>query len=302
MTGYLHPAYAASLAEFGTPRELPHCGGWILQRQIPGIKDFDGMGCYPLFNCKDWSSLSTDLKEVKQELVSLSLVADPFGEYDIALLHQCFKDLMIPFKEHFVVDLSQPVGDFVCEHHQRYARKSLKIITVERCQHPEQHVDEWTNLYGNLIQKHHIKGIAAFSQVSFLQQLQVPGMVAFRAVYEATTIGMALWYVWKDIGYYHLAAYSDLGYKLRASFALFWSAFECFADCRLKWLNLGAGAGTTRNGSEGLSRFKRGWATGTRTAYLCGRIFDHTTYSRLVVERRVAVDSYFPAYRKGEFQ
>lgn len=27
MTGYLHPGYAESLAEFGAPRELPRCGG-----------------------------------------------------------------------------------------------------------------------------------------------------------------------------------------------------------------------------------------------------------------------------------
>jgi len=34
LTGYAHPTYAQSLAEFGTPLELSRCGGWILVREI----------------------------------------------------------------------------------------------------------------------------------------------------------------------------------------------------------------------------------------------------------------------------
>lgn len=49
MTGYIHPGYAESLTEFGTPRELPRSKGWILKCQIPGFSDYDAMGCYPLF-------------------------------------------------------------------------------------------------------------------------------------------------------------------------------------------------------------------------------------------------------------
>jgi hypothetical protein len=43
VNGYLRPGYAESL-EFGTPRELPRCGGWVLERQIPGFPDQDAMG------------------------------------------------------------------------------------------------------------------------------------------------------------------------------------------------------------------------------------------------------------------
>ncbi len=46
--GYLSSAYAESLAEFGRPRELAKCGGWILERKIPGTDLHDAMGCYPL--------------------------------------------------------------------------------------------------------------------------------------------------------------------------------------------------------------------------------------------------------------
>lgn len=44
ITGFLHPLYAASLAEFGTMRELPEGGGWILERKILGIPYRDAMG------------------------------------------------------------------------------------------------------------------------------------------------------------------------------------------------------------------------------------------------------------------
>jgi hypothetical protein len=113
MTGYLHPAYAQSLAEFGTPRGLPESGGWILERPIPGTPHHDAMGCYPLFTCQNLPKLYTDLEYIKKDLVSLALVTDPFGEYDEGYLRRCFKYLVIPFKDHFIVDLRRPINDIV---------------------------------------------------------------------------------------------------------------------------------------------------------------------------------------------
>jgi hypothetical protein len=301
MSGYMHSSYAASLAEYGAPQELTQCGGWILRRRIPGSDSFDAMGCYPLFNCSNWSALAADLESISNDFVSITLVTDPFGKYNLSILETCFKDKLMPFKQHFVVELGNRLKMFVSDHHQRNVRKALKVIQVERCDCPESLIDDWVGLYHSLVKKHQIKGIADFSKAAFLQQLRVPGIIAFRATYEGLTVGILLWYVWQDVGYYHLAAYSDLGYKLRASFALFWLAFEYFSDCDLKWLNLGAGSGIRENSSEGLSRFKRGWATGTRTAYLCGRVFDTLKYCEFSAQTNTASSDYFPAYRKGEF-
>lgn len=301
MTGYLHPGYVQSLSEFGTPRKLPRSKGWILERQIPGFPYRDAMGCYPLFACQDWSQLYADLEDMGKKLISLSLVTDPFGEHDEAYLHQCFRDVVIPFKEHFVIDLSRPMDTFVCGHHRRYTRKALRQLHIERCEDPTQFINEWVDLYAALIERHNIKGILAFSELAFGKQLSVPGIVALRAVSEETTVGMLLWYVQGEVGYYHLGASSATGYELRASFAMFWSAIEYFAANGLRWLNLGAGAGVKSNGTDGLSRFKRGWSTGTRTAYFCGRIFDQARYAEIVKVKGIPTISYFPAYRKGEF-
>jgi len=297
----MHSCYAESLAEFGMPRELPRCKGWILVRQIDGFPYYDALGCYPLFVCQDWSQLHADLEElVGDEVVSLSLVTDPFGKYDPTYLRQCFKDVVIPFKDHFIVDLSCSRETFVSNHHRRYVRKALRDVHVERCQDPMQFNDEWVKLYGALIEKHNIKGISAFSRLAFAKQLKIAGLVMFRAVYKETTVGMTLWYIQGDVGYYHLGASNDIGYKLRASFALFWCAIEYFAGQGLRYLNLGAEAGIRSNDTDGLSKFKKGWSTGTRTAYFCGRILSPKRYAEIVKAKGITGTDYFTSYRKGE--
>jgi hypothetical protein len=302
VNGYLHSNYANSLIGFGSPRALPRSGAWILERQIQGFPDRDAMGMYPLFCCRNWRNLNEDLDEIKHALVSLALITDPFGDYDEAHLRLCFKDVVSPFKEHFVVDLSRSINSVVTDHHRRNTKKVLQRVCVERCAKPAGHLDEWFGLYKNLIRRHQITGIAAFSRDAFAKQLDVPGIVAFRARNEAVTVGMLLWYIQGNVGYYHLGAYSEFGYELQASFALFSFAIEYFAANGLRWLNLGAGAGVKGDGMDGLSRFKRGWSSDTRTVYLCGRIFNHLRYQEIVRAKGIGITGYFPAYRRGEFR
>jgi hypothetical protein len=273
----------------------------MLEREIPGFPYRDGMGCYPLFSCQDWSQLHLDVEHIGDDLVSIALVTDPFGDYDEASLRQSFGDRVIPFKEHYIIDLERPIDTFASKHHRRYAQKALRMIRVEHCEEPERFADDWTDLYAALVQRHSITGLAAFSRESFLRQLRVPGVVAFRAIDREKTVGMLLWYVQGRVGYYHLGASSPEGYNLRASFALFWFAVEYFAATGNRWLDLGAGAGVKANGTDGLSRFKRGWCTGTRTAYFCGRVLNPAVYTKVAKARRISGTDYFPAYRKGEF-
>jgi hypothetical protein len=259
------------------------------------------MGCYPLFACQDWHGLDADLRELATDLVCLSLVTTPFGQYDAELLARCFPEISRPFKEHFVVDLALPMRSYVSDHHQRNARLALRAVEVECSESPVHYGDEWVGLYANLIKRHNITGIAALSRRCLSLQLAVPGAIAFRARYDEQTVGMLIWYVSDEVAYYHLGAYSDAGYEVRASFALFWSAIEYFQRRGLRWLNLGAGAGVQQCGVDGLSRFKRGWSTGSRTAYFCGRIFNAEKYTALVNRAARPTTTYFPVYRFGEF-
>jgi hypothetical protein len=259
------------------------------------------MGCYPIFTCENWSSLEKDLDWVGSQLVSLSLVTDPFGKYNQQELQQYFKDIARPYKEHFVIDLKRQPEEFVAKHHQRNAHNALKMVKVEICPEPIRILGEWDSLYNNLIERHNIKGITKFSHNAFAKQLSVPGIVAFRAVVDDKTVGMLLWYIQCDIGYYHLGAYSPEGYKLKTSFALFWRLLEYFKDMGLRWLSLGAGAGAQGGKNDGLTRFKRGWSTETRTVYFCGRIFDLKKYQEIISLRNLGNTNYFPAYRADEF-
>ena len=95
-------------------------------------------------------------------------------------------------------------------------------------------------------------------------------MVMFKAESQGAIIGLDLWYVQGEVAYGHLVALNSLGYQLRASYALKW--FYSNTLPTVHWLDLGAAAGTAAESKDGLSQFKRGWSTGTRTVYFCGRI------------------------------
>ena len=300
LKGYHHPGYAASLAEFGAPRRLARSGGSVLVRPVGGLPYQDAMGCYPLFCCEDWSGLRGDFAELQHELVAISLVTDPFARCDVADLQDIFGDRVSPFKAHYVADLRRPPREFVSEHHRTYARQSLRAVTVERCDEPARFLDLWVDLYDVLIARHQLKGIKKFSRDAFSRQLSVPGAVMLRALHDGETVGAHLWYMQGDVVHSHLAASSARGYELMASYALYWHAIETFADAA-RWLNFGGGAGLDSEGTDGLTKFKKGWATHTRTAYFCGHIFDRRKYDEAAAMRGASDSGYFPAYRHGEF-
>ena len=129
MNGYLHDDYARSLQEFGEPRFLPRCQGWVLVRRIPNSEELDAMGCYPLFCCREWSELAADLSAL--DLVSVSMVPDPFGDYTFKYLQQSFPDVAYPFKEHFVVAPNKEHAAGISKHHRYYSRRALQELRVE---------------------------------------------------------------------------------------------------------------------------------------------------------------------------
>ncbi len=302
MTGYLHPAYAQSLAEFGTPRFLPRAQGWVLERPISGSDAHDAMGPYPLFCCQDWTGIEADLAELSGQLVSLAGVTDPFGNFDEAALRRWF-DMVVPFKKHFLVDLAREPLDTISKHHRYYARRALESVRVEFVDRPHLHLNKWIELYDVLIRRHELRGMKAFSPEAFRQQLETPGIVMLRAESSGQTVGMHLWYVERRVAYSHLMALSDAGYELSASYALYHRAIELLGavgEEQIAWLNIGAGAGLAGS-DDGLTRFKGGWANDARIAYFVGKVLDRPRYDEFTAARNASSSRYFPAYRHGEF-
>jgi hypothetical protein len=229
------------------------------------------------------------------------VVTDPFGIEDPSQLRDCFPDLVVPFKQHFIVDSARALRAAVSPRHRYKAARALRDVTVHVCEQPRDWATIWNDLYQVLAERHGIRGMPRFSPSAFARQLEVPGLVMFRAVHRNEVVSMALWYVQGEVAYYHLGASSDLGYSLGASYGVFWRSLEFFQASGLTSIDLGAAAGP-RDTTDGLSRFKRGWASTQRTAYLCGRIFDHTRYEALTAATGKTSSRYFPAYRDGEFK
>ena len=288
-TGYLSPAYAQAFEEFGELLELSHSDAHILVRSIPGSPHHDAMSLYPFMCCQRWSSLKDDVPKLQHDLVSLTVVTSPFHGPDLSDLSTF--DFSRPYKDHFVTYLNHPC---ISSHHTRDATKALKEVDAEVCAKPTAWTRDWTNLYDNLTTRHNIQGVTRFSYASLEKQLAVPGAVLIRTSKKGRTTCMLLWYVQDDIAYYHLGASSDEGYQLQSSYAAFWASIAFFRG-QVEALSLGAGAGAECDGSDGLSRFKKGWSNGTLKTYLCGKVLNQERYEELSAGRDT---DFFPAYRE----
>ena len=296
-TGYAHPAYPRALSEFGEPVRLAESAGWLLRRAIGNTGSYDAMGSYPLFSCQDWSGLAADFEALRDDLVSVAMVPDPFGEYDVQLLRSCF-DWVVDFKSHFIIDFEGPERN-VSKHHRYYARKALRDIQIAICANPEDFLQDWILLYDCLIDRHGLKGIKAFSPQSFARQFQVPGLVIFRAsTPDGQSVGAHLWYVQGDVAYSHLAAVNEWGYKFSSAYAIYDAAIEYFKG-KVRFMDIGSGAGSSSK-DDGLTKFKEGWANGQKNAYFCGRILNPERYLDLLETTNTQTSTYFPAYRHGE--
>ena len=297
-SGYLHPSYAFSFDDRATPRELPGCRAWILERGIPGSHLRDAAGCYPLFCCGDWTRLPQDLAGLATQLVSFTLVTDPFGRFNLSDLQRTF-DLVRPYKQHYVRDLANDSRVVAPRRHRRNTAHAARALTLSRVDEPGAFADEWVSLYRQLVERHGLIGLPAFSRRSLEGQLTVPGLRMFSATADGRVVGLHLWYVQDDVAYGHLGATSALGYELMASYALYAFAVDQLR-AEVRWLALGGVAGDADNDeADGLSRFKRGWATGTRQVYLCGKVLQPDAYRRLAGEAPADVE-YFPAYRRDD--
>jgi hypothetical protein len=262
---------------------------------IDGTDLLDATSCYPLFLCERWDRLADDLEKLKGRLVSAVIVSDPFAPLDDDILRRTFDHVRL-FKNHHVIDTDQP--QTLSRHHRQEVSKARRRLSLERCADPAAHLDEWLALFELLKQRHGIQGMRAFSRASFERQMQVPGLVLYRARRGDQTVGLHLWYV------NGLAAYGHLGVTTNEDAAAYGLYAVAIDDLRpqVRWIDLGAGAGVRAGSDSGLELFKRGFSTATRPVYLCGRILDRPRYEQLARQCDVRANDYFPAYRAGEFE
>lgn len=299
-TGYLHPGYAQAFSEFAVPTALPRSGAWFLKRAIPGSGDFDGIGCYPYLACQDWSALASDLAAIESDLVSIAAAPDPFGDYTRPDLERAFPDFMIHFKDHYVADLSRSHDTIVSRHHRRSVEKALRSVDVECCAEPLQFLDDVERLFEHTVHKFKITGIRAYSRDSLARQLALPGCFASLARHKGKVVAAHIQMAHGQTVYAHLACTGRDADGLGAAYALYDAEIRYFAD-KARWLDWGGEPGAAA-ATGALGSFKRGWSTDIRPAYFCGRILDRDRYDRVVRDRGIQSQRYFPAYREGEFR
>jgi hypothetical protein len=214
-------------------------------------------------------------------------------------LAAAFPDLLLPYKQHFLVDLQSDWTRRLPLNHKRNAKKALSQVEVQRCGDPAAALGIWCDLYAALKRRHGISGLGDFPRQSFALQLGAPGLIVFKATARAQTVAMHLWFVEGDTAYYHLGASSADGYRLGAAFALMGSALHELQCMGVRWAVLGGAPDAAASGeADGLARFKEGWATCARSAYLCGFICDRGAYNNLT-SRQENSSSFFPGYRSS---
>lgn len=297
--GYLHPLYAQSFSEIGEPVFLPQAKGWLIKRHIPGSEYFDAMGPYPLFACENWDYLTEDLNNLRDELVSVSLVIGSFSDYSKEQYAKYF-DIFYPYKDHYYLDTSVPFDQSISKWSRRDARRALKDVSVDLVTSPDIDLDQWVGLYDNLIKRHNIKGIRAFSRDSFAKQLSVPNTYFFRAWHNQDLVGGNLYYLQGDVAYGHLLALTDEGYRLGASHAIKWIAIQHLSKV-VRYINFGGSTGNKQGEISGLDRFKLGWTNASAKSYYCGKILDKQKYDQLVKQNSPGDGGWFPEYRFGDF-
>ena len=297
--GYIHPLYAESFSDIGTPLYLPKSKGWLIKRQIPGTNDFDAMGPYPLFFCERWDLLIEDIQSLENEVVTVTMVIPPLFSFPHERFQHLF-ELFRAYKCHYILDYSKPLKQAVSSSRRKDARRALRTVRVEIESTPGIDVREWHHLYSILIKHHEIRGIRSFSYHAFENQLAIPNTYFFKAIFNDKVIGGNIYYLQDGIVYYHLSALTDEGYQKDASYALKWAAIKYFKG-KANFMNLGGGTAEDENEIlSGLDQFKKGWSNTIQRSYLCGKIMDQKKYQYLMELKKNKMD-WFPAYRSGDY-
>jgi hypothetical protein len=128
--GYRSRDYALALGMSSGLRPLPACGGHLLVREIATSGGRDACGAYPVFCCREPAWLGEDIAALGDDLVSVTLVADPLLPWDPARLEQCFA-VVRPLGGHFVIDLNAATYQ-PSSHHRRALRKAANHNTEIR--------------------------------------------------------------------------------------------------------------------------------------------------------------------------
>ena len=287
---YAAPGYAASVAGGA---KIVRVAAWdvpVLLRAIPGTDRVDAAGCVPLTPLPPDADLRAGLDELRaQGAVSVVLVADPLGGPTSETLAAAF-DICRPFKTHYVVERGATPPKPRRDHRQRIA-EATKIFFV-RIFDLENEIEGVAALHRDQLLLHGIKLPIEDAQHQIRALARLPGTRVAGAFRDGRLESAVLFVAGTRTAYNHLTGTSAVGRAHGAHAACYAAAIDSFPLGTT--IDLGGVPGLRDDPNHGLALFKRGFATTTRMAWLCGAILDRPAYAALSA---VDVGDFFPAYR-----
>lgn len=289
---YASLEYARSLSHLGEPLAVPEWGVHVLIRPIPGADLKDAIGPYPLTPLRPDADIAAGLERLRAAgLVSLVMVTDPLSSPKNV---SADFDVSRPFKAHQIHDPAVGLPGYG-KHHRYEIRRAQGRVETREIRLAE-HLTEWMALYGDLIQRHGLSGGHAFPRAYHEALTTLTGLRAFGAFIDDRLVSAHLFVTHQGVATSHLAASSQAGYAAGAAYTVNALALETLGGEGL--VNLGGGAGAGDDPTDGLARFKAGFANTTTTAWLHGAVLNPQAYEALSGGKRDS--SYFPAYRGPE--
>lgn len=257
----------------------------LIKRPIPNTEYYDIASIYPF--CVDQGAAEF---HYAFEAVTSTIITDP-------LCDTYFYDYE-KYKDHAVVKLKDYDFTKMPDNHKRNIKKYRAgsrdgFCYTEVCINPTYHAGSLQGIYPNLIKKHNITGATAYTNNQLKKLLEVPGTVLFKVFSGSQIINVSLFYIYNNNAYYHLSCQTDEGYKNQSNFTMMYDAIMFFKSLGLGYLEIGASPDGAK--SNGLKRFKEGFATEIRNNYIIKRIHRPDIYEQLCYNR---VDNgFFPLYR-----
>jgi len=296
--GYESSEYASAFASFGTVLTLPQSQLRLIKRRITHDA-FDLIGLYPYSMCNSVLAINGDHDQAvlrQTGAVALSFVLSPF---DATHAEQSSRDwdCMKRFKSHFVIDFETAWKKQISKKTRYYANKGQRLHEIEPIAVDADVANTFHRLYQSTVQRHSITGVQNFSIASLHRQMTTPGAFVLRASVGDKTSGMIICMINSDHANYHLVAVADEFRDQSTNHALLLAAADRCASQGVKFLNLGGGAGTATDDSDGLFRFKRKWTPLSLHTSLFGRILDRKKYRSLSQFTRTTSSTFFPSYR-----
>lgn len=295
-----HPYATRKYAEIAAGRsdavyKVSEWKQYVVRRSVDAMSDacgVDAAGCYPVSPFEQDIDLLAGFDSLRsQGCVSVVMVADPVLRPCERQLSDAF-DICRPFKTHYLYDRRKGPVRYSKHHRYEVRRARADVREIELAEH----LDDWVSLYRNLMRRHSITGSAAFSDCALQAMSRIGGLVSFGAFVEDRMVACHLWLRAGDTVHSHLAASNSVGRDCGAAYLLYDRAIRHFESAQT--IDFGGAAGLIEDSSNGLARFKRGFANDFAPTYLCGKILDRKRYDALSAANDTPQQvDFFPAYR-----